>query len=56
MFDCETLDCNNDNYCMRSKCRCCTVCANLCLCEKAIIDDPNKKVANILNLGDDLYR
>ena len=56
MFDCETLDCNNNNYCMCTKCRCCTVCANLCLCEKATIDDPNKKVADILNLGDDLYR
>ena len=52
---CEELDCVADNKCTCSQCLCCSVCSALCECPAAT-HDPNKKIAEILDLGDWAYR
>ena len=52
---CEELDCTNEQKCSCSNCLCCSVCSAKCDCP-ASTENPNKKVAEILGLGDWAYR
>ena len=53
---CQQLGCSaSDGCCRCSLCVCCSSCAESCSCPKAVTD-PNCQVANILELGDEMYR